>query len=157
GVIEPLVPVAFVLSHSDPLGEYPEERPSVRAFELECATQQIRTIAAAAVAEHRVQTSRGTAGDIREWNRRWHPLIAELVFVSRRNQQQVALLKSDCVALAAKAQPAGAPFDDVKMREVSPREPDPPRCREFTPAEDPALQLEGVQDVGKNISPSGIQ
>src|SRR5262249_2293251 len=143
GGIEPLVPASLVLSHTDPLGEHREERLSVRAFELECAAQQIRSSAAAAVAKHRVQTPRGTAGDILEWNRWCRRLIAELVFEPRRNQQQVALLKSDCVALAPKAQPAGAPFDDVEMREVSPCEPDCPRCREFTPAEDPALQLEG--------------
>src|SRR5262245_59084180 len=55
------------------------------------------------------------------------------------------------------AQPARAPFDDMEMREVSLRKPDRPRRREFAPAEDPALQLERVQDVCENVGSSGLQ
>src|SRR5215831_461699 len=56
-----------------------------------------------------------------------------------------------------KAKPAGATFDDVEMRELSRGKPDRPWRRALTPAEDPSRQLEGVEDVRKNISPGGLE
>src|SRR5262249_8569721 len=127
------------------------------AFEFECATQQIRGATAAAVTDHSVKARRGIAGDILERNWSCPGLIAELVLVSLRNKEQVALLKSDRVALAVNAQPAGAPFDDVEMREGSSRKPDRPWRRQFAPTEDPALQLERVENVCEHVRPGGLQ
>jgi hypothetical protein len=68
-----------------------------------------------------VKSPLGATGEILDWNR-WRPrIVAQLVSASGNDQQQIAFFESDRVALAVKAQPAGAPFDDVEMREVSRR------------------------------------
>jgi hypothetical protein len=70
------------------------------------------------VAEHRVKAPLGAAGEILDGNR-WCPrVVAELVSASASDQQQIAFSERDRVALTVKAQPAGAPLNDVEMREV---------------------------------------
>ena len=113
--MEPLVPVALVSSHPDPLREYCQEGLCVWAFELERATEQIRDITAAAVTEQSVKTPCGIDSYLIEWNCWGRGFIAELVFVALAHQQHVAPFQSDRITLAVKTHPAGAPFDDVEM------------------------------------------
>ena len=109
------------------------------------------------MAEHSAKAPLGAAGEILEWNR-WCPrVVAELVSASANDQQQIALFQSDRVALAMKAQPAGAPFNDVEMREGSRRQTYRPRRRELTPTEDPPLQPQQVEDVGQDVSPASVR
>jgi hypothetical protein len=112
------------------------------ASELERSANHPGSATAATMPKHRMKSSPGIAHKFTDWNRGSGWLVAELVSVPARHQQQIALFKGRGVGLPLQPQPAAATLDDVKMRKLSGGKPRRPRRRQLTPTEDPSPQLE---------------